>query len=56
LCGEKRLADRGRNGTMWDVVEVYCTVISSNCVRGTEENKKCLRLDYAPAFFELGGF
>jgi len=33
------LADRkGMERTMGDVVEVYCTVISRNYVRGTEEN------------------
>jgi len=34
------LADLERNGTMRDVVEVYCTVTARNCVRGTEEERE----------------
>jgi hypothetical protein len=36
------LVDRVRNGTMRDVVEVYCTIISGNYCRRLKKTKKCL--------------
>jgi hypothetical protein len=35
--GSDWLTVKGMEGTMRDVVEVYCTVISRNYERGTEE-------------------
>jgi len=41
-------------GTMWDVVEVYYTILSRKYGSGLKK-KKSLRLVQAPTFIELGG-
>jgi len=42
--GSDWLTRKGMEGTIRDVVELYCTVISRNCGRGTEEGHEVSRL------------
>jgi hypothetical protein len=51
---EEELADRERKGTMRDVVEVYCTVITRNCVRGTEEEHEVFQAGLSTCIFRTG--
>jgi len=46
---------RGMDGTIRDMVQGYCTVISRNCGRGTEEEHEVPSLVESPAVIELGG-
>jgi len=43
------------DGTIRDMVQGYCTVISRNCGRGTEEEHEVPSLVESPAVIELGG-